>query len=98
MAKIYVLPASRPKPRFPLGDFCTTTAAKQTLKPESVVAQFSQLNAIAVRDELAIVDTFAESRGAKESGGEVFNEVPRHCSCLRKGRRGCSPHWQIIAA
>lgn len=42
MNEIYVLPGSRPKPRFPLGGIYITTAARRTLKPESVAQAVSR--------------------------------------------------------
>ena len=43
----------------------------------SIVAQLSELNAIAQKNDLAIVDILTESKSAKEPGREVFNEMLR---------------------
>jgi site-specific DNA recombinase len=43
----------------------------------SIVAQLSELNAISRANNLSIVETFTESKSAKEPGREVFNEMLR---------------------
>src|SRR6266478_2215992 len=58
----------------------------------SIVAQLSELNAIAQKNNLAIVDTLTESKSAKEPGREVFNEMLRR---IEGGEANAILTWKL---
>jgi site-specific DNA recombinase len=58
----------------------------------SIVAQLSELNAIAEKNELAIVDVLTESRSAKEPGREVFNDMLRR---IEAGEANAILTWKL---
>src|ERR1700694_5870205 len=58
----------------------------------SIVAQLSELNAIAETNQLSIVKTFTESKSAKEPGREVFNEMLRR---IEGGEANAILTWKL---
>src|ERR1700694_3309423 len=58
----------------------------------SIVAQLSELNAIAETNQLSIVKTFTESKSAREPGREVFNEMLRR---IEAGEANAILTWKL---
>jgi site-specific DNA recombinase len=55
--------------------YCRKSSEDDDRQALSIVAQLSELGAITEGEHLSIIDTFTESRSAKEPGREVFNEM-----------------------
>lgn len=58
----------------------------------SIVAQLSELAAVAQRERLSIVETLAESKSAKEPGREVFNDMLRR---IERGEANAILTWKL---
>ncbi len=58
----------------------------------SIVAQLSELNAIANANRLSVIDTLTESKSAKEPGREVFNEMIRR---IEGGEANAILTWKL---
>src|ERR1700726_3414282 len=58
----------------------------------SIVAQLSELNTIARTHALTIVETFTESKSAKEPGREVFNDMLRR---IEEGEGNAILTWKL---
>src|SRR5436190_8785775 len=58
----------------------------------SIEAQLSELNAIAERENLPIIETFTESRSAKEPGREVFNRMLQR---IESGEANAILSWKL---
>ena len=57
--------------------YCRKSSEDDDRQMLSIVAQLSELNAIAQAERLSFVETLTESKSAKEPGREVFNEMLR---------------------
>ena len=58
----------------------------------SIDAQLSELNAIARQNGMIVVETFSESKSAKEPGREVFNEMIRR---IERGDANAILSWKL---
>jgi len=58
----------------------------------SIVAQLSELNAIAATNNLSVLQTFTESKSAKEPGREIFNEMLRR---IEAGEANSILTWKL---
>src|ERR1022692_3173236 len=58
----------------------------------SIVAQLSELGAITATEQLPIVETFTESKSAKEPGREIFNEMLRR---IEEGEANAILTWKL---
>src|ERR1700719_426731 len=57
--------------------YCRKSSEDDDRQALSIVAQLSELGAIAEREHLSVIDTLSESQSAKEPGREVFNDMLR---------------------
>ena len=58
----------------------------------SIDAQLSELNAISQQSGMVVVETFTESKSAKEPGREVFNEMIRR---IERGEANAIMTWKL---
>ena len=72
--------------------YCRKSTEDEDRQMLSIDAQLSELNAIAIREGLTVVQTFVESKSAKEPGREVFNEMIRR---IEKGEATGILSWKL---
>jgi len=72
--------------------YCRKSSEDEDRQILSIEAQLSELNAIARNSGLTIVNTFTESKSAKEPGREVFNEML--CQ-IEQGKANAILSWKL---
>src|SRR5580700_8836179 len=72
--------------------YCRKSSEDDDRQALSIVAQLSELNAIAESNELSIVKTFTESKSAKEPGREIFNDMLRR---IEAGEANAILTWKL---
>ena len=72
--------------------YCRKSSESEDRQALSIVAQISELGAISQTESLSIVDTFTESKSAKEPGREVFNEMLRR---IQNGEANAILTWKL---
>jgi len=72
--------------------YCRKSTEDEDRQILSIDAQISELNAIAARDGLTIVDTLTECRSAKEPGRPVFDDVIRR---IERGEANAVLAWKL---
>lgn len=72
--------------------YCRKSTEDEDRQILSIDAQISELNAIAARDGLTIVNSFAECRSAKEPGRPVFNNMIR---LVERGQADAILAWKL---
>src|ERR1700719_5258856 len=72
--------------------YCRKSSEDDDRQALSIVAQLSELGAIAEREHLSVIDTLSESQSAKEPGREVFNEMLRR---IEAGEANAILTWKL---
>jgi site-specific DNA recombinase len=72
--------------------YCRKSSEDDDRQALSIVAQLSELGAIREGGHLSVVDTFTESKSAKEPGREIFNEMLRR---IEAGEANAILTWKL---
>src|SRR5258708_8169701 len=72
--------------------YCRKSTEDEDRQMLSIDAQLSELNAIASRNGLVIVETFSERKSAKEPGRAIFNDMLRR---IEKGEANAILSWKL---
>ncbi|HYV27425.1 MAG TPA: recombinase family protein, partial [Candidatus Eisenbacteria bacterium] len=72
--------------------YCRKSSEDDDRQALSIDAQLSELNAIAREHALVIVETFTESKSAKEPGRDVFNDLLRR---VERGEANAILSWKL---
>src|ERR1039457_52220 len=72
--------------------YCRKSSEDDDRQALSIVAQLSELGAISEGEHLSVIDTFTESKSAKEPGREIFNEMLRR---IEEGEANAILTWKL---
>ena len=72
--------------------YCRKSSEDEDRQMLSIDAQLSELHAIARQNGMIVVETFSESKSAKEPGREVFNEMIRR---VERGDANAILSWKL---
>src|SRR5258706_5163243 len=72
--------------------YCRKSSEDEDRQMLSIDAQLSELNTIARQQGVAVIETFAESKSAKEPGREVFNDMLRR---IERGEANAILSWKL---
>src|ERR1041385_8218389 len=72
--------------------YCRKSSEDDDRQALSIVAQLSELGALARSQNLRIVDTLTESKSAKEPGREIFNDMLRR---IERGEANAILTWKL---
>src|SRR5580693_8079006 len=71
---------------------CRKSSEEEDRQMLSIDAQLSELNSIALENNLAVANTFTESMSAKEPGRPIFNDMIRR---IERGEANAILTWKL---